>query len=94
MPTGTMHNDGSRDWGALDGGIGADDLEQRLARLERRYAEATMRYRRARDEYHLLCLQPLQLEAAIARARTRYESAHAARESLRSEIEQLEARLD
>jgi hypothetical protein len=53
-----------------------------------------MRFRRARDEYHLLCLQPAQLEPAIDRARTRYVVAHDTRESLRREIELLEARLD
>ncbi len=93
MPTETPRNAGSRDWRALEGYIDTQDLEERLARLERRYAEATMRYRRARDEYHLLCLQPSQLEPAIERARTLCETAQAAREVLRSEIEQLEARL-
>ena len=93
MPTETPRNAGSRDWRALEGYIDTQDLEERLARLERRYAEATMRYRRARDEYHLLCLQPSHLEPAIERARTLCETAQAAREVLRSEIEQLEARL-
>jgi chromosome segregation ATPase len=94
MPTGTPRNAGPRAWPAIDDYVDTQDLEERLARLERRYAEATMRFRRARDEYHLLCLQPAQLEQAIEGARVRYVAAHDARESIRREIDLLEARLD
>jgi hypothetical protein len=94
MPTGTPRNAGLHDWQAINDYVDTQDMEERLARLERRYAEATMRFRRARDEYHLLCLQPAQLEPAIERARTRYVAAHDARDAIRREIDLLEARLD
>jgi chromosome segregation ATPase len=69
------------------------DLEQQLAQLERRYAEASMRYRRARDEYHLLSLEPESLEVAIAAARDRHDFARRHCELLLREIDALESRL-
>jgi hypothetical protein len=71
----------------------AEDLEYALALLERRYAEATSRFRRLRDEYHGLTAEPGAPAATVAAALARYDGMRRAREQLRGEIESLEARL-
>jgi hypothetical protein len=69
------------------------DLEERLARLERHYAEATMRFRRARDEYHMLVSHASMPDSATAAAHGRYQAARKVCDDLRREIDLLEARL-
>lgn len=78
----------------LDLPTDAYELEERLAQLERRYAEANMRLRRARDELHVLRLQPeAALHAPLAAAQRRHDLARAQCDELRRDIERLESLL-
>ena len=69
------------------------DLEAQLALAESRYAHASERSRRARDECHVL---EADLDAridAVKRARERYDAAEVKRLQVKRLIEQLEERL-
>jgi hypothetical protein len=69
------------------------DLEEQLALLERRYAEARSRCQRARDAYHGLSSGAQPKPEPLAAAFARYEAARRVCDSLRTEIDVLESRL-
>jgi chromosome segregation ATPase len=69
------------------------DLEAELAVAERRYAHASERSRRARDECHALEADLDPRTDAVKRARQRYDAAEVRRLLLKRQIERLEERL-
>lgn len=72
----------------------AYDLEAALAVAESRYAHASERSRRARDECHALEADFDARAEAVKRARERYDAAEVKRLQLKRLIEQLEERLE
>lgn len=72
----------------------AYDLEAALAVAEGRYAHASERSRRARDECHALEADFDARVEAVKRARERYDAAEVKRLQLKRLIEQLEERLE
>lgn len=71
-----------------------EDLEEQLAAVERRYAHARERARRARDECHSLEADIDTRINAVKYARERYDAAEAKCLHLKRLIEQIEERLD
>lgn len=69
------------------------DFEAALAVAESRYANASERSRRARDECHALEADRGVRDPAVKRARERYDAAEVKRLQLKRVIEQLEERL-
>ena len=70
------------------------DLEAALAVAESRYARASERSRRVRDECHALEADFDARADAVKRARERLEAAEVKRLQLKRLIEQIEERLD
>jgi hypothetical protein len=62
------------------------DPEQQLALLTRHYWEASARFRRTRDEYHALTMQPGVCASLVAAALGRYTAMRQAVEALQSRI--------
>jgi predicted nuclease with TOPRIM domain len=71
----------------------AYDLESELAIAESRYAHASERSRRARDECHALESDLDARADAVKRARERYDAAEVKRLQLKRLIDQIEERL-
>ena len=69
------------------------DLEAELAAAERRYAHASERSRRARDECHALEAELDARTDAVKRARERYDAAEVKRLQLKRLIDRLEEQL-
>ncbi len=72
----------------------AYEIEAELAIAESRYAQASERSRRARDECHALEADLDARTDAVKRARERYDAAEVKRLQLKRLIERLEERLE